>query len=202
MAELQQPDVWVKIEHFRRSIMDEARVRRQEIMQKMNEYHAAELDRYKDAAKMDSDMMLREEQEKITLEFSRKLAVKRRELKGSLYEEREKRRQTVFEQAGERLLDFTRKPEYGAFLQRKAKKASALVEGAPLRLLIRPQDMKWKDALEKTCPCTVETANYIRLGGFLAESGTGMLIDETLDSALEERKEWFYSASGLQMGSD
>jgi vacuolar-type H+-ATPase subunit E/Vma4 len=197
MAETQQPDVWVKIEHFRRSIMEEAHVRRQEITRKMDEYHAAELDRYKDTAKMDSDLTLREEQEKITLEFSRKLAIKRRELKGLLYAEREKRRQAVFDKAGDRLLDFTRGPEYGAFLRRKAAKASALAEGAPLRIWVRPQDMIWKDALEEACPCSVEAADNIRLGGFFAENGAGMVIDETLDSALEERKEWFYSASGL-----
>ncbi|MDR1206254.1 MAG: hypothetical protein LBL26_12395 [Peptococcaceae bacterium] len=199
MAEMQQqqPDVWVKIEHFRRSIMEEARVRRQEITQKMNEYHAAELDRYKDTAQTDSDLTLREEKEKITLEFSRKLAIKRRELKGRLYAEREKRRQAVFDKAGERLLDFAQKPEYGAFLRRKAEEASALAEGAPLRILICPRDMIWKDALEKACPCSVEAADNIRLGGFFADNGKGMLVDETLDSALEEQKEWFYSASGL-----
>jgi vacuolar-type H+-ATPase subunit E/Vma4 len=193
----QQPDIWVKINHFRRSIMEETRARRQEITQKMDEYHAAELDRYKGAAKMDSALTLRDEQEKIKLEFSRKLAIKRRELKGRLYAEREKLRQAVFDKAAERLLSFSQKPEYGAFLQKKAAEASALAGGAPLQIWLRPQDMIWKDALEQVCPCSVKAADSIRLGGFLAESGAGMLIDETLDNALEEREEWFYSASGL-----
>jgi vacuolar-type H+-ATPase subunit E/Vma4 len=197
MAEIQRPDVREKIERFRYSIMEEVHVRRQEILQKTNEYHAAELGRYKDTAKLDSDLMLRDGQSRITLEFSRRLAIRRRDLKGRFYAEREKRRQAVFDKAAEALLAFARKPEYGAFLRRKAKEASALAEGARLRIWICPRDMIWKDALETACPCSVETADDIRLGGFYAENGAGMLIDQTLDSALEEQKEWFYSESGL-----
>jgi vacuolar-type H+-ATPase subunit E/Vma4 len=199
MAETQQPDVWKKIERFRRSIMEEAYLRRQEIVQKIDEYHAAELGRYKDTARLDSDLLLQEEQAKITVELSRRLAVKRREYKGRLYAEREKYRQAVFDKAGERLMAFAQQPEYGPFLQKKAVNLSAHADGGRLRIFLRPQDMVWKDALEKACPCTVEAEPNIRLGGFLAENGAGLLVDETFDSALEERKDWFYSSSGFGM---
>jgi vacuolar-type H+-ATPase subunit E/Vma4 len=177
--------------------MDEAEARRREIMQKTDEYHTAELDRYKSDTEADSELRLRNEQGKMAVELSRRLAVQRREFKNRLYAEREKYRQTVFEKAREGLLAFARQPEYGAFLRKKAEKASVLAEGAKLHILLGPRDMVWKDVLEKACPCTVGVEENIKLGGFLAENGAGMLIDETLDSALEGQKDWFYGSSGF-----
>jgi vacuolar-type H+-ATPase subunit E/Vma4 len=194
---MSEPNIWEKINRFRQSVMQEADTRSQAILQDIKTYHDTELGRYKDDAQLDFGLLLDREQRKITAGLARKLALKRRELKGRFYGARETRRLSLFEQARAQLSDFTQQPEYGVFLQKKAAKAAALAQGARLRILLRHQDMGWKDALEQSCPCVVEETKRIRLGGLWAETGTGALMDETLDSALEERKDWFCAASGL-----
>ena len=69
-------------------------------------------------------------------------------------------------------------------------------------LKLRKEDMKYKDKLIKAygMPIEVEVSDKILIGGFIIENeATNVVVDESLDSALENQKDWFYKTSGLMI---
>ncbi len=46
----------------------------------------------------------------------------------------------------------------------------------------------------------VKTSDQIKIGGFIIENkANNVVIDESLDFALENQKDWFYKTSGLMI---
>lgn len=49
-------------------------------------------------------------------------------------------------------------------------------------------------------PIEVEVSDKILIGGFIIENkATNVVVDESLDFALENQKDWFYKTSGLMI---
>ena len=62
--------------------------------------------------------------------------------------------------------------------------------------------MKYKDELIKAYGTTleVEVSDKITIGGFIVKNkATNVVVDESLDFALENQKDWFYKTSGLMI---
>lgn len=69
-------------------------------------------------------------------------------------------------------------------------------------LKLRKEDLKYKDKLIKAygMPIEVEVSDKILIGGFIIENkATNVVVDESLDFALENQKDWFYKTSGLMI---
>lgn len=69
-------------------------------------------------------------------------------------------------------------------------------------LYLRKDDMVYQEDLKKAygLDIDVQTADSIELGGFMIENPeTHVVVDETLDFALENQKDWFYKTSGLMI---
>lgn len=69
-------------------------------------------------------------------------------------------------------------------------------------LKLRKVDMKYKDELIKAYGMSieVEVSDKILIGGFIIENkATNVVVDESLDFALENQKDWFYKTSGLMI---
>ena len=69
-------------------------------------------------------------------------------------------------------------------------------------LELREADMKYKDELIKAYGTTleVEVSDKITIGGFIVKNkATNVVVDESLDFALENQKDWFYKTSGLMI---
>jgi len=62
--------------------------------------------------------------------------------------------------------------------------------------------MKYKDELIKAygTALEVEVSDKITIGGFIVKNkATNVVVDESLDFALENQKDWFYKTSGLMI---
>lgn len=69
-------------------------------------------------------------------------------------------------------------------------------------LELREADMKYKDELIKAygTALEVEVSDKITIGGFIVKNkATNVVVDESLDFALENQKDWFYKTSGLMI---
>lgn len=69
-------------------------------------------------------------------------------------------------------------------------------------LYVRAEDMIYEDEIKKVygLDVDVQTGSQIQLGGFIIENPeTHVVVDETLDFALESQKDWFYKTSGLMI---
>ena len=74
------------------------------------------------------------------------------------------------------------------------------MEGCELRFAPHDNVLAEKAAKAFGHGCTVAEDRDIVIGGFvLVHRGQGIYLDETLDSALEEQKTWFYQNSGLSI---
>ena len=69
-------------------------------------------------------------------------------------------------------------------------------------LYVRKEDMIYEAEMKKVygLDIDVQIATSIQLGGFMIENPeTHVVVDETLDFALESQKDWFYKTSGLMI---
>ena len=62
------------------------------------------------------------------------------------------------------------------------------------------EDLKYKEKLKDSfgADCEIMPSDSIEIGGITGISRSlGLIADETLDSRLQQQKEWFYEHSGL-----
>ena len=122
-------------------------------------------------------------------------------LRKELFSIREKYMSNVFTQAADRLKEFTASADYAAFLNARAAEAAAQGDFAGGTLYLRQEDLSYADALAAVLPgCTAAVSAEIRLGGLIVVSADGRTrLDLSLDAALEEQKQWFFSNSRLDI---
>ncbi|MDL2325138.1 V-type ATP synthase subunit E [Ruminococcaceae bacterium OttesenSCG-928-A16] len=110
---------------------------------------------------------------------------------------REELVQQVFAAAEQELLQFAAGPQYPAWLASKVAAHANNIGMAAATILLRAADMPLTAQLQKALPgSTVQQDDNIRLGGFKLAVGN-RLYNETLEVALEQQKEEFYTTSGL-----
>nr|WP_277602938.1 V-type ATP synthase subunit E family protein [Dysosmobacter acutus] len=184
--------------------MRQADARIAKIDAELESFRAAELGKCKDDARGNSHHMLDEERLRIEHEAGQRVSVRRNKLRRQLYERRSQLTDELFSQARERLSAFAAGPDYAAYLRRKAGAAAGLRRsGEEVVLQVRAEDLRYEKELIQACgaPCRVEAAGAIALGGLLVSlPGSGRAADETLDSALEAQRQWFYETSELFLG--
>lgn len=69
-------------------------------------------------------------------------------------------------------------------------------------LYLRQEDVKYQADLISAygIDLDVKTSDQIKIGGFIIENkANNVVIDESLDFALENQKDWFYKTSGLMI---
>ena len=69
-------------------------------------------------------------------------------------------------------------------------------------MLVRAEDMQYSEELKKAYGKTVEVkaSDEITLGGFILENtADALVVNETLEFALENQKTWFANNSGLMI---
>ncbi|MCD7809173.1 MAG: hypothetical protein LUH02_07505, partial [Erysipelotrichaceae bacterium] len=96
--------------------------------------------------------------------------------------------------------EFSQSDEYITFMQAKIKKVADTFKDTDAILYIKEEDLSLKDELLKTLGYEIEVkvSNDIEIGGIMIEDlKNALIVDETLDFALNNQKEWFNKNSGL-----
>ncbi len=118
----------------------------------------------------------------------------------SLLLRREEITRSVFEQVKRRLLDFTKTPAYNDLMTEIAKELGVRCPMEGTIVMLRREDYhlaaKLGEHFGKNVRILADEA--IHIGGIkVMNQSSGVFMDETLDSRLEDQKPWFYSHSGL-----
>ena len=104
---------------------------------------------------------------------------------------------TIFKNAREELVAFTKTPEYKEFMVNKAKKLAG--DYMPHSVIyVKEEDLGLADDLKAAYSDAEVKAGDITIGGLIVENTESSIVhNETLEFALKNQKEWFNQHSGL-----
>lgn len=153
-------------------------------------------------AKKDAEALLAKELVEISSNASVEASLSQEEKTKKLVEKRDEYVTTIFSKAKDKLVEFVNSQDYKAYLIKHIKEIGKLYQMENSTLKLRKEDMKYKDELIKAYGISldVEVSDKIMIGGFIIENkATNVVVDESLDFALENQKDWFYKTSGLMI---
>lgn len=150
-------------------------------------------------AKKDADLRLKQELDEMQSQASSEISESHSERTKKLIEKRDEYVKDIFAKAKEQLVAFASSEDYKNFMIAKAKEASkeALEDSV---LYVRKEDLGLAEDLKKAYghKIDVEESKEVVIGGFIIENKTSALVlNETLEFALENQKDWFNKNSGL-----
>lgn len=172
-------------------ILEEAKKLEQEAYEKIK-YEASQ----------DAKSKLEKEMVEISSNASLEASSSLEERTKKLVEKRNDYVSTIFTEAKKGLMDFVVGDKYHDYLINGIKKASEEYQMTESVIYVRDADLSLKDEILKaySLPVEVESNNDIEIGGFIIENkNTNVVVDESLDFALENQKDWFYKTSGLMI---
>lgn len=197
MAEI---DINKKLESFEAKIMARTQVQCEEIAAEVETYRKEELEKYLSDVLGEAGRYEAAQLQEVAAAGARAVYQKKTALKKELFQKREGYCATIFATAEKRLLDFVGSGDYLPFLAQKAQLLGEKYAGEGITLLVRAADLPLGEELRKAfgSPCTVEATGEILLGGLILSALTeGYRVDESLDSALRNQREWFYQNAGM-----
>lgn len=171
-----------------KSILDEVKALEEEAYESM-----------KAEAKRDADLKLKQEVEEMTSNASTEISESHIERTKKLIEKRDGYVKVIFEKAREKLLAFTKTKDYVSFMKKKIQTIADNFDENSV-MFVAKQDLAMKDEWIKAFGknINVVVSEDILIGGFIVENKEShLVVDETLDFALDNQKEWFNKNSGL-----
>ena len=195
-----------KLSLFLKAIGDYAEKQRLHILYDMDERSSEELGRAEKEALTDAYRLIQRETADMRTSIARELASRELAARRRLFEHRAMLENKIFEEAAQRLKAFVKSGDYKAYLQKAAKTArkefGAAADATVFR--IRESDSAFEPAIREAFggECAFRYDSAIQLGGVLAvNEKLGRAIDVTLDSRLEDQREWFSGTAELLISS-
>ena len=195
MQNIEQVILYMKDEIEREAQLEEKAI--------LEEVKALEKEAYESMrieAKKDADLRLKQELEEMESNAAIEISESHIERTKKLIEKRDEYVSTIFKSAKDKLIDFTNSKDYQDFMMKKAKKIVDMFDMAECIVYVSSKDIAFKDQLMKLYSniLDVKEDKNIIIGGLIGENVKSLLtIDETLDFALKNQKEWFTKNSGL-----
>ncbi|MEE0966201.1 MAG: V-type ATP synthase subunit E [Bacilli bacterium] len=195
MQNIEQVILYMKDEIEREAQLEEKAI--------LEEVKALEKEAYESMrieAKKDADLRLKQELEEMESNAAIEISESHIERTKKLIEKRDEYVSTIFKSAKDKLIDFTNSKDYQDFMMNKAKKIVDMFDMAECIVYVSSKDIAFKDQLMKLYSniLDVKEDKNIIIGGLIGENVKSLLtIDETLDFALKNQKEWFTKNSGL-----
>ena len=188
-----------KISNFVVSIKEEAEQQKAKIEEETKKYIAYELEKVENSALHESYDYIKHEVAKIREESGRNLSLQLSEQSKVLNFRRNEICDIIFSAVTEKLYSFTTSNEYKEFLQKSAALCAKAFSGKNLIVFLRPADQVFTDIIEQAIgKCEFKQDSTILLGGIkMSDESGAILADDTLDSRLELKREWFIRNSGL-----
>lgn len=171
----------------------------------LNEAKALEEEAYRqmqEEAKNDADHQLKKELATISSKASIEAASQLETRTKKLVEKRDGYVAEIFKEAREKIIEFVKGNQYKDYLLNHVQKIGEEYQMTGCVLYVRKEDMIYEAEMKKVygLDIDVQVATSIQLGGFIIENPeTHVVVDETLDFALESQKDWFYKTSGLMI---
>ncbi len=152
--------------------------------------------------KADADRFVKKNLSAKKSEITGEFAVKNLEAQGKLFKKRDDMVKEIFKRASNKLEDYTNSPQYKDKLISYAKEISETFKENSCTVYVKKDDLKYENEIKAvfTSDIKVESDIEIRIGGLRAYCEKLQLVcDNTLDSKLENQKNWFVENADLKI---
>ena len=185
---------------IQKSVMDQAGAEAQKLLDQAKEYKESAMKKAEADVLQELYSRIQDEVAEIHTSATRSVSQKESKERQDLLLRREEITRSVFEQVKRRLLDFTKTPAYNDLMTEIAKELWVRCPMEGTIVMLRREDYhlaaKLGEHFGKNVRILADEA--IHIGGIkVMNQSSGVFMDETLDSRLEDQKPWFYSHSGL-----
>ncbi len=189
-----------KLDMFEQAILKKAETEKQAILQESEDIKKAELEQEENRLLEELYHHIQSEVSQIKTAGVKEIAHANTKLKKELYQQREQYIKQVLSLARAELVSFVKTQAYGDYLIKKAALLAKdhKMDGSVIKL--RSQDLSYQNKIQEAYgPCEITADDEtIKIGGIILENrASGILVDYSLDTALEEQKNWLYNNSGL-----
>ena len=194
-----------KLNKFEKAVFSEVEGECGKILQDADSERKQLLEKADNECLLESYDKIRENVRKITGDYVKSVSQYELDSKKEMLRHREELTERVFSVVLDHVRIFTQSGEYGPFLISRLKEALASqdAQGAEgLRVFVRPEDMAFAPQLKLAVSPSSEVVadKGIRLGGLsVALDAKGILIDRTIDTALEEERKRFNRESSFSI---
>ena len=191
-----------KTSNFLKAINKYAAEQRKEIKTRAEEFRKYELQKAEAEVLRDAYFLIQNEMAQMKKNIASEVSNVEIQKRKELFVKRQDIMDDVFKKACDRLLNFTQTQDYVGLLKKYASSISKILKKSGTVLYICKRDEGYADAIREAYGkiCKVEVDDKIKIGGILAvNKAMSLIIDETLDSKLEEQKNWFAENSKLNI---
>ncbi len=194
------PDIVSKTDNFLKAIEKYAAEQRSKIESEAEEFKSKELNKAEEDGLKEAYVLLQKKMLSINTSIARELSKAENASRKSTFAKRQEIEDKVFERAKEKLLEYAGTDKYIQKLLESTKTVSEKLTADDVTLYVCERDLKLKNKIISAFgrKCDVQASNEIQIGGIMGISRTvGLLADETLDTKLQNQREWFCENSGL-----
>ena len=191
-----------KTGNFLNAIQKYADEQKHMIRSEVEKFKAEELKKAEDEGIRDAHALIQKEMASMRAGITSELAKKEDEGRQALYKRREEMVEEVFARAEKRLLEYSATEQYKDALKKNAAEAAAYFADDEITVYIKSDDMPLGAELKEIFGqnCSIKAASDIAVGGFKAQcEKKGIVVDFTLDTRLENRRDWFLKNSKLKV---
>ncbi|MBQ3928742.1 MAG: hypothetical protein II711_01445 [Clostridia bacterium] len=191
-----------KTDNFLKAIEKYAEKQRNKIQSEAEDFKKRELNKAEEDGLREAYVLLQRKMAELKLKISGDLSKAEGESKKKIFLRRKEIADEVFLKAENKLKEYTQSSQYTASLEKSTRLIAEKLTEDDTVLLIGKNDVKHKKKIAEAFGrnCEIKETDEITIGGIMGVSHKlGLLVDETLDTRLEEQHEWFYANSGLSV---
>lgn len=192
----------MKLSKFLEAINKDAFERRQRIIAETEKFNIDELNKAEEDALNDVVALIEKEDAEIRNELKAEMSQREMESRKKILQFRENTFEKILSDAKAKILNYAQTDEYKKSLLISIKDIINKFNMSNYIIQIKPNDIVAKDQIEYELGAQSEVVYNpdIELGGFLIlDSDSQIMIDETLDSKLENQRDWFIRNSDLSI---
>ena len=191
-----------KTDNFLKAIKKYAKAQKKSMRYEVNQLKTERLKEADEKGKKDKDALIREKLTEKHNSMTAQLAKKTQDGQKKLYIERSAMTDEVFKLAAEKLIAFTHSDKYEPMLFDGAKAVAELFGENDCVVYVKDSDMSYGDKIKAFFGGNAEVTadETIKIGGVKGFcKSMGIIADETLDSKLEEQRDWFVENAELSV---
>ena len=191
-----------KTSNFLKAINKYAAEQRKEIKTRAEEFRKYELQKAEAEVLRDAYYLIQNEMAQMKKNIASEVSKLEFEKRRELFVKRQAIMDDVLKKAQDKLLNFAKTQDYIELLKNYASSVSKILKKSGTVLYICKRDEGFIDDIREAYGkiCKVEVSDKIRIGGILAVNKVmSLVVDETLDSKLEEQRIWFEENSKLNI---
>ena len=188
-----------KTNRFLEAIEKYAEEQRTEMRAEMEAFREEQMSAANEEGTAAAFAFIQEKKHEFKATLAKETALKETEKKRELFKKRRDMAQSVFSEAAKRLTDFTKTNRYREYLSTSARLILEKLGAEPAVVCLNERDSKYESLISGILKgCTFKHDASIKIGGIrcICEA-LSIIIDDTLDTKLEDRKRHFVETSGL-----